>query len=71
VFRLLGLTGAKPKLNFVFAVFSEEGIDRRCDHDEHVLKRVGLRFEDFLYCSNRIVYQVNIRVTRVELQEIP
>ena len=28
VFRPLGLAGAKPKLNFVSAVFPEEEIDR-------------------------------------------
>ena len=54
VFRPFGLAGAKPKLNFVSAIFPEEGVDRQCDWDEHVLKRVSFGFKDFLCCGNRI-----------------
>ena len=60
VSRPLGLAGAKPKLNFVSAIFSEEGVDRRCDRDKHVLKRVGFRFKDFLCCGNRISDDDNV-----------
>ena len=54
MFRPLGFTGAEPKLNFVSAIFFEEGIYCQSEHDEHVLKRVSFQFEDFLCCSNRV-----------------
>ena len=54
MFGPLGLTGTEPKLNFVSAIFSEEGVYCQSDQDEHVLKRISFRFEDFLCCSNRI-----------------
>jgi len=54
MFGPLGFAGAEPKLNFVSAVFPEEGVDFRCDWDEHVLERISFRFKDFLCCSNRI-----------------
>ena len=54
MFRPLGFTGAEPKLNFVSAVFFEEGIYCQSEHDEHVLKRVSFQFENFLCYSNRV-----------------
>ena len=60
VFGPFGLTRAKPKLNFVSAIFPEEEVDCRCDWDEHVLERVSFRFEDFLCCSNRISDDNNV-----------
>ena len=60
VSRPLGLAGAKPKLNFVSAVFPEEGIYCQYDWDEHVLKRISSGFEDFLCCGNRISDDDNI-----------
>jgi len=54
MFGLLGLTGAEPKLNFVSAIFSEEGVYCQSDWDEHVLKRISFGFKDFLCCSNKI-----------------
>ena len=54
IFGPLGLTGAELKLNFVSAIFSEEGVNCRRDQDEHVLKRISFGFKDFLCCSNGI-----------------
>jgi len=54
MFRPLRFTGAEPKLNFVSAVFSKEGIYCQSEWDEHVLKRVSFQFKDFLCCSNRV-----------------
>jgi len=54
MFGPLGLTGAEPKLNFVSAIFSEEGVNSRCDWDKHVLKRISFGFKEFLCCSNGI-----------------
>jgi len=54
MFGPLGLTGAEPKLNFISAIFSEEGLYCQSDWDEHVLERVSFRFEDFLCCNNRV-----------------
>ena len=54
MFGPLGLTGAEPKLNFVSAIFSEEGVYCRSNQDEHVLKRISFGFKDFLCCSNGI-----------------
>ena len=54
VFGPLGFARTEPKLNFVSAIFPEEGVDCRYDQDEHVLERVSFRFKYFLCCGNRI-----------------
>jgi len=54
MFGPLGLTRAEPKLNFVSAIFSEEGVYCCSDRDEHVLKRISFGFKDFLCCSNGV-----------------
>jgi len=54
MFGPLGLAGTKPKLNFVSAIFSEEGVNCQRNWDKHVLERISFGFKELLCCSDGI-----------------
>ena len=52
--RPFSFAGAVLELDFVPAIFAEEGFDYGCYGDEYVLKEVHFGLQDFPCCSNGV-----------------
>ena len=56
--RPFGFAGAIPEVDFIPAIFAEEGLD--CGWDDHILKRIDFGLQDFSFYHDGVSDDNNV-----------